>query len=146
MWQEPIFDRTYNDAIYARTQKSKTETELKGSFDFRTANRIKNNLQYIDDILFREGFLQLLKQYEDFERSSDFRSPDFAKLVTNLTSVVENYYTYISSPNLPTYKLTEKLKYDTINSIEKLIFDINELIYKMIDAYIYCGEIESGDV
>lgn len=141
-----IFDRTQNDvdtAILLRDTKVKnfetlTESEIatleKGTLTINTLNRIENKQQAIK-VLFDNIAINVDIQNKVWDGTEIFDKANFERILKNLNILVENFCVYKNTPSVPSISY----HFEDINSIEKILFDLEELYNKALKSFIYCG-------
>ena len=141
-----IFDRTQNDvdtAILLRDTKVKkfemlTESEIatleKGTLTINTLNRIENKQQAIK-VLFDNIAINVDIQNKVWDGTEIFDKANFERILKNLNILVENFCVYKNTPSVPSISY----HFEDINSIEKILFDLEELYNKALKSFVYCG-------
>lgn len=131
-----IYDRTSRD-LYDRTNKA--------YYNASDLNRVETATEYI---------ARLLKVYSYFKNElvckknwvvTDFPAEvEMNRYLGNIQKLIDSFHLKKDSPALP--KSMNNLDIYTANDIEKILYDLNELIENMISQFYYCGEIYSGEV
>ena len=141
-----IFDRTQNDvdtAILLRDTKVKkfemlTESEIatleKGTLTINTLNRIENKQIEIAE-LFSNLSINVDIENKNWEETQIFNRVEFQRILDNLNVLVKSFCVYRNTPNVPRFSY----HFEDINSIEKILFDLEELYNKALKSFIYCG-------
>lgn len=146
-----IFDRTQNDvdtAILLRDTKVKkfealTESEIatleKGTLTINTLNRIENKLAELQTLLnsmvyFTEEFTSTTWAYSDY-----FHQSDFDKMLDSINKLKNAFYVSVTDVPNDNYR-----HFKTINSVEKILYNIESLIGIMKSNYRKCGTFECG--
>ena len=141
-----IFDRTQNDvdtAILLRDTKVKkfemlTESEIatleKGTLTINTLNRIENKQIEIAE-LFSNLSINVDIENKNWEETQTFNRVEFQRILDNLNVLVKSFCVYRNTPNVPRVSY----HFEDINSIEKILFDLEELYNKALKSFIYCG-------
>lgn len=137
-WVSPIFDRTYNDVLYAiekinewKESASPTTTDLKACLNYGDLNRIEGNLDYLQNEFNNVGY-SITLTIKTWSDSGLPNIDDFDRIIGNITTL----YSQITTP--PTMP-SNMVNYEDINKMEKLIFDIKVLLEDMISEYQKCG-------
>lgn len=149
-WRNPVFDRTNEDVISAKTQISEWiaaiqngetfETyELKGCLNLSDINRIEGNIEYLGDLLTKLGY-SVLVDIKVWEAKSIPTQRDINRILENLHRIIEAYFQQEGSPDIP-YNM---LRYSEINDIEENIFRIMGLIEAMMNSFQRSGAFYSG--
>lgn len=149
-----IFDRTQNDvnaAIHIREEKVQKFQELseeeiqtleKGTLTINSLNRIEEKQEELKN-LFEENFyfVEDIKNkswgYSDF-----FLQEDFDRILSNLEKLVKAYFVYANTPKIPD---SNYRKYQTINDVEKILYDLEVMIIDVKSNYRECGTFECGE-
>ena len=148
-----IFDRTAEDvekAIQIRAQKVQKSQELtnedvlaleRGTLTINTLNRIETrtgvlNELFEEDKYFVEDIITKLWDYTDF-----FKQVDFDRIVENVKKLVKAYIVYDYTPQIKDNNFS---KYQTLNTIEKILHDLDVMISDVKSHYRECGAYECG--
>ena len=67
-----------------------------------------------------------------------------ARILVNLTNMRNAFYVKPTTPSVPNIDLNTPLIYNDINSIERILNDINELTQYMENNFVYSGVANSG--
>lgn len=131
--------------IYDRTTKDLYDKADKAYYNASDLNRVETATEYI---------AKLLKLYSYFKSDlvckKDWLMSDFPtenemnRYLSNIQKLIDSFYLKEDSPSLP-----ESMNYLDIkkaNNIEKVLYDLNNLIENMISQFNYCGEIYAGEV
>ncbi len=125
-WVEPIYDRTESDVVYARNNQSSISTELKGSMDYRTLNRIEGNTIVVSEKLNSYGYANQISTKTDWDRNDVMGLSEINRIESNINLLQEVFLDYKAN-SLQSISFTTPITYDIINSIEKMIYDTNAL-------------------
>ena len=146
-----IFDRTQNDvdaAIRLRNEKVKkieslTEEEVKtlerGTITINTLNRIENKQREIVE-LFSNLSINVSIENKTWGVNQIFNESEFERILENLNILVSSFSVYSNTPSVPKISYY----YADINSIEKILFDLEELYNKALKSFLYCGTLYCG--
>lgn len=146
-----IFERTQNDvdtAILLRNTKVKkfemlTESEIatleKGTLTINTLNRIENKQQEIKE-LFSNIAINVDIQNKVWDGTEIFDKANFERILQNLNILIGNFCVYRNTPSVPSVSYY----FEDINSIEKILFDLEELYEKTLQSFRYCGTLYCG--
>ncbi len=146
-----IFDRTQTDV---NTAKTLIETKVKkfitltdaeattlerGTLTINTLNRIESKLAELQTLLnsmgyFTEEFTSSTWTYSDY-----FHQSDFDKMLNSLNKLKNAFFVSVTDVPNDNYR-----QYQTINSVEKILYDIERLIGVMKNNYRKCGTFECG--
>lgn len=144
-WAEPVTDRTKEDVdkviSYNRIgwkslsdeQKKEWSDGLKGALNLKDINRIKNNVQIVADML---GVDIQQDTMSEFVTESFFNA-----LRAEIISIREKAPVHFDTPAVPTTPLND---YQKINDIEKILYDIHDILSD--NPHYYAGtEIYAGE-
>ena len=141
-----IFDRTQEDvdtAVRLRNEKVKefknlTSEEIntleRGTITINTLNRIENKQQERNE-LFSNIAINVDIQNKVWDSTEIFDRSNFERILQNLNILIENFCVYRNTPSVPRVSY----HFEDINSIEKILFDLEELYNKALKSFIYCG-------
>lgn len=151
-----ITDRTSEDvdrAIYLINQwnnrliTSEEITEyfngLKGVYTTADLNRVGSALKYINDRLTECGYNITVESRSDWQMNEYFTSSNFSVYLSDIEEIRSALATLSTTPKTPTL---DKFDYNKANDIEKILLDVDFLITKTMDNWIYSGEVASGEV
>ena len=148
-----IFDRTQNDIEAARNlieTKVKTFGELtadeilsleRGTLTINTLNRIEEKQIELNELINAEGnyntnIINRLWSYTDI-----FDEANFSRIVTNCEVLKKAFFEYTDTPATP----CAVYHFENINSIEKILFDLEKMIDDVKSRYRECGTFQCGE-
>ena len=146
-----IFDRTQEDvdtAVRLRNEKVKefknlTSEEIntleRGTITINTLNRIENKQQEIKE-LFSNIAINVDIQNKVWDSTEIFDKANFERILQNLNILIENFCIYRNTPSVPNVSYY----FEDINSIEKILFDLEQLYEKTLQSFRYCGTLYCG--
>lgn len=148
-----IFDRTRQDvenAVRIRAQKvqnglelSEQEVEIleRGTLTINALNRIEQKQDYLKQVFNGMGYFNVGTLNKAWSAQDIFKGEDFKRITNNLDILKEAFFVYSNTPNTPepTYY------YETINSIEKILNDLDLMIYDVQSKYRFCGTFNCGE-
>lgn len=137
-----IFDRTASDVEYARNNPS-AEEWLKGCYNYIDLNRVEEWCKYLSDLLNSYGYVNLINEKTDWNVNDIQTVEQMARYLNNVKILMETFILKKDTPKLP--DTINKLTYSQANDIEKILYDINELIDKMEAIFRYSGTFYSGE-
>ena len=148
-----IYDRTQNDvkvAIRLRSEKVQNFIELndeeiaileKGFITINTINRIENKQSELKTLLNNIGYYNIDIYNKTWDKLDLLTENDLIRIVNNTISLRKAFFVYFNSPKNP----IAKYYYTEINSIEKILYDL-EIMEKYVRENFkecntfYCGE------
>lgn len=148
-----ITNRTISDvenAIRIRTEKVQTFQNLteddintleRGSITINTLNRIERKQEELKDILNEHGYYTGNIVNKTWNYTQIFDVTDFERIISNTNKLRNAFYVYSKTPKTPDVSYY----YEDINSLEKILVDIDEMIQQIDKTYIYCGTFECGE-
>ena len=149
-----IFDRTQNDvdtAILLRDTKVKkfetlTESEIatleKGTLTINTLNRIENKQEELKNLFNDMGYWNTPISTRQWAYADIFEGTQFDRILNNLEILIKAFFIYKNTPNVPDNNYR---KYQTINDVEKILYDLDVMINDVKSNYRECGTFESGE-
>ena len=148
-----IFDRTQNDvdtAIILRREKVQkfqalTESEIatleKGTLTINTLNRIETKQEELKNLLNDMGYWNTSITNKTWGENDIFNVDEFKRILDN-TNVLRNaFFVYKATPNTPPISY----HYNDINSLEKILYDLDMMINDVKSNYRECGTFECGE-
>lgn len=149
-----IFDRTQNDvdtAILLRDTKVKnfealTESEIatleKGTLTSNTLNRIENKQEELKNLFNDMGYWNTQITNKTWGENDIFNEDEFQRILDN-TNVLRNaFFVYKDTPNTPPISYY----WQDINSLEKILYDLDVMINDVKSNYRECGTFYCGEV
>ena len=148
-----IYDRTKKDvqnAIKIRSEKVQKFIALndeevaileKGFITINTINRIENKQSELKTLLNNIGYYNTDIYNKTWSESDIFTENDLIRIVNNVISLRKAFFVYFNSPPNP----IAKYHYTEINSIEKILYDLETMEkyvkenFKECNTF-YCGE------
>ena len=149
-----IFDRTQNDvdtAIILRREKVQTFQELsenevatleKGTLTINTLNRIESKQEELKSLFNDIGYWNTPISTRQWAYADIFEGTQFDRILNNLEILIKAFFIYKDTPNVPDNNYR---KYQTINDVEKIIYDLDVMINDVKSNYRECGTFESGE-
>ena len=149
-----ITDRTAADVENARIlrrtvlQAGQTLTDVqkaafeRGSATNEMLNRIESAQKTVADLLNDYSYYVKIVNKTDWQRNDIIQQAD-KRILSNLQKLKAAFYAYASTPSVPSYLYG----YSEANAAEKILVDIESLIYKMEASFIYSSnDIYSGGI
>lgn len=158
-----ITDRTQQDideAIRLRNEKIKfdpitmqptnleelTEEERlhlqKGTFNVEDLNRIENKQNELKNLFTDMGYWNTPTENKtDWTTDDIFTKADFQRIIDNENILRNAFFTYkdtLATPGI-------SFHYEDINSLEKILFDLDVMINDVKSNYRECGAFECGE-
>lgn len=148
-----IFDRTQSDVNFAKNIR---ETKLKkfstlsdsdisvlekGFFTLNTINRIENKQKELKQLLNTLGYLNISIVNKTWALGDDFSENDFQRIIDNENLLRESFFVYSYTPATPGISFY----FEDINSLEKILYDIENMIDDVKNNYRICGTFECGE-
>lgn len=146
-WTTPVFDRTQADVDAAirqivdwKANGFTTTVELKGCMNTSDINRIENNIQFLSDTLTSLYYFSEVDT-KTWNRSMLPTISEIERILRNMKTLIDSYYKEDGSPDLP----ATMLSFEDINSIERNLYLIKEMIDSMQASYRQCGTFQCGE-
>ena len=148
-----IFDRTQNDvdtAILLRDTKVKkfetlTESEIatleKGMLTINTLNRIETKQEELKNLFNDMGYWNTPITNKTWGDNDIFNADEFQRIIDNTNVLRKAFFVYKATPNTPPISYY----WDDINSLEKILYDLDVMINDVKSLYRECGAFESGE-
>ena len=148
-----IFDRTQNDvntAILLRDTKVKnfetlTESEIvtleKGTITINTLNRIENKQEELKNLFNDMGYWNTPTTNRVWGENDIFNVNEFQRILDNTTILRTAFLVYADTPDTPPISY----HWRDINSLEKILYDLDVMIDDIKNNYRRCGTFESGE-
>ena len=148
-----IFDRTQNDvdtAIILRDTKVKkfealTESDIatleKGMLTINTLNRIENKQDELKNLFNEMGYWDTPIINKTWGENDIFNADEFQRIIDNINVLRQAFFVYKDTPNTPPISY----HWQDINTLEKILFDLDVMINDVKANHRYCGEFECGE-
>ena len=117
---------------------------LKGSYNATDLNRVGKAMQYVADRLNSFGYAVSISPKVDWVEADSPSPPNMALYLSNLAVLRNAFAVMQSTPNAPTDM--ERLTVGEANNIEKILVDIDFLLAKSAQAWVYSGDVFTGEV
>ena len=147
-----IYNRTQQDAenaIKIRSEKVKKFQELsaedikvleRGMITLNTLNRIEDKQDELRTILNNMGYWDTPVVSKNWDNTQIFDEAEFERILKNLDILRNAFYVYSDTPKTPKVSY----KFDDINAIEKILYDLEEMTNYVKNNYRECGDFECG--
>ena len=157
-----IFARTQNDVDTARiiiNEKVKfdpitmqptnldelTPTELetltKGTFNYTDLNRIEAKQEELKNLFNEIGYWNTPIINKTWGENDFFNEDEFQRIVDNTNILRQAFFVYKATPNTPPISYY----WDDINSLAKILYELDVMINDVKSNYRECGTFESGE-
>lgn len=149
-----IFNRTQSDvdtAINLIQEKVKkfqplTNEEIdileRGTMTINTLNRIEQKQEELKNLFNSMGYWNTnINNKTNWDLSDVFDGANFERIIHNLNVLREAFYTYKTTPSSP----MASYHYESINNLEKILYDLNLMIYDIKSQYRMCNTFECGE-
>lgn len=147
-----IYNRTQQDvenAIKIRSEKVQKFQELsaedikvleRGMITLNTLNRIEDKQDELRTILNNMGYWDTPVVSKNWDYTQIFDKAEFERILKNLDILRNAFYVYSDTPKTPKVSY----KFDDINAIEKILYDLEEMTNYVKNNYRECGDFECG--
>lgn len=119
---------------------SDIETLEKGTITINTLNRIENKQDELKEILNNMGYWNTPIVSKNWGYEQIFDKAEFERILKNLDILRDAFYVYSDTPKTPKVSY----KFDDINAIEKILYDLEEMSNYVKNNYRECGDFECG--
>lgn len=155
-----VFDRTEQDVADAKaiiklillngwdslssSQKATYLNGLKGAYNYTDLNRLENAISSVSQALNTYGYINKVNSKLDWGYAALPTTKDMARIKENIDNLRDAYYTYNSTPPTPAEGNLRFLDYVSANNLEKILYDVEEIAYKMVYSYRYSNTFYSN--
>lgn len=149
-----ITDRTQSDvdnALKIRYNKVKTfqglteddvNTLERGMLTINTLNRIEEKQEELANLINVIGYWNTpIENKTDWTDNDIFTEGEFQRIIDNENILRNAFFTYVDTPNTPNISF----HYEDINSLEKILVDLDVMINDVKSNYRECGNFECGE-
>jgi len=158
-WTTPIIDRSLSDveslllklsivntvgwSNLTVEQKNDWLLDNKGAFNSSDNDRVVNNILHLQNLL-NVGFgivVNLDPMLSGLSKSDYYTLSQFDAIRGNINKLTNASYKYASTPNV---NFSTTVNFQIMNDIEKVLFDLKEILEKIPIGFIYCGSFNCG--
>lgn len=132
------------ELIFDRTEDDIKNLTAKGHYNAVDLNRVGQAMQYIGNLLHNYGYSIKISPKTDWTMNDIPNQSEMNWYVHDLVALRNVIPVYTSTPTVPQHM--DKLTWQKANDVEKILFDLNEIITKMEKAWFYSGDLYSGDL
>lgn len=149
-----ITDRTQNDvdnALKIRYEKVKAFQTLseddvntleRGTLTINTLNRIEQKQDELKNLFNAMGYWNTgITNKIDWTSNDVFYEKDFQRIIDNENVLKRAFFTIADIPKTPDISF----HYEDINSLEKILYDLDVMINDVKSNYRICGTFECGE-
>ena len=149
-----IFNRTQDDVdasidIIKNTKNAEDLTleqrqQLeRGTLTINTLNRIENKQTELKKLFNSIGYYNVEVDNREWTYTDYFFPSDFERILINLESLKKAFFVYSTTPIVPDDNYR---RYQTINAVEKNLYDLDVMINDIKSRYRQCGTFQCGEV
>lgn len=148
-----IFDRNEDDIYNARTiindrvknflslTEEEEDTIRRGTFNSETINRILSGFVYVIERIKSIGYYGANIIEKNWENGEIYTASDFEELLKCAFDLESSFFSY----NGKTSDLKKEYSFQTINKIEKIIYDADKIYEYVYDNFRECGDLYCGE-
>lgn len=148
-----VFDRTAEDVELSKKiidEKIKkridlTEDDLyilsRGSMTIETLNRIENKQNELKNFFNSIGYWNVQIKNKHWSHDEIFDISSFKRILENTETLKKSFFTFNSTPKTP----TAKYHFSNLNDLEKILYDLEEMVMDVRSNYRECGNFYCGD-
>ena len=149
-----IYDRTKTDvdaALSIRADYVQQGTELtakqveqleRGTITINTLNRIENKQKSLKSLFNDMGYWNTPTTNKEWQYTDIFDEVNFRRIIDNLNILRNAFFVFKNTPNTPPISYY----WQDINSLEKILFDLDVMINDVKSRYRRCGTFRCGEV
>lgn len=149
-----IYDRTKSDvdaALSIRADYVQQGAELtakqveqleRGTITINTLNRIENKQKSLKSLFNAMGYWNTPTTNKEWQYTDIFDEVNFHRIINNLDILRGAFFVFKSTPKTPPVSY----HYEDINSLEKILFDLDVMINDVKSRYRRCGTFRCGEV
>lgn len=136
--------RVIDTLVTDRTPADVAARNSKGTYNHGDLNRVGEALRYLADLLNGYGYDIQVTAKQDWTENDAPSAGQMAQYLADLAAVRGALAVMEETPPVP--ETMEKLTWQTANSIEQILRDVDVLLTNMMAAWFYSGEVYSGEV
>lgn len=119
-------------------------SSLKGFYNASDLNRVGNAINYVAERFTEAGYLVQVSPRIDWTEADIPLQSDMKHYLADVSALRELVTTPVTTPPVPDDM--EGLTYIEANNIEQILLDLDDILTRMISAYIYSNEVYCGEV
>lgn len=148
------FDRTQKDVDTALLYLKKLQNGekittsgfsfiLRGTLNVIDLNRIEKKQKELQGLVNAKGYWNtpIENKDKDWEYTDIFYVDDFQRILDNTNILRQAFFVYKDTPNTPPISY----HYEDINALEKILYDLGEMVKDVEDHYRQCGDFKCGE-
>ena len=130
-------NKKYLNGTITDAEKAEWMSGLKGAINYTDLNRIESNCGIVAE------HIAIVVQTKTWKRNDIPRVSDFLRIRNNVEKIRASYAALSTTPTTPIQPINTFQKW---NDIEKILYDIDTVYHRTMDAFVYCGEdVYSGE-
>lgn len=134
----------FSSLITDRTQADVSNKTNKGFYGADDLNRVSAAVEYIVELLLKEGYVVPVKIKKDWQESDYPNRTELESYRQNIVALRDAIAVMKSTP--PTPESMIGLDYIGANTIEQILVDIDFLIPKMKQSKFFSGDLYSAEI
>lgn len=134
----------FSSLITDRTQADVNNKTNKGFYGPNDLNRVDAAVEYIVELLLKEGYVVPVKIKKDWQESDYPNRTELESYRQNIVALRDTIAVMKSTP--PTPESMIGLDYIGANTIEQILVDIDFLIPKMKQSNFFSGDLYSAEI
>lgn len=148
-----IFNRTQEDVDevldirkkYVEQGYSFTDEQIqqleRGTITINTLNRIETKQDKLKGLFNDMGYWNTQVINKEWNYTQIFDVVEFQRIIDNLSVLRNAFFVYKDTPNIPPVSY----HYNDINALEKILYDLDDMINDVKNHYKECGTFECGE-
>ncbi len=129
--------------IYDRTLEDIAQKTAKGYYNYGDINRIESWCEEIASVLNTYNYFVTIQTKTNWTRNDFLTAGDINRIKANIDLLKSTYYVYLDTPTL---SYGNNMDYVEANKIEKILYDLDSLLNKMIASFRKCGTFFCGEM
>lgn len=121
--------------------EAEIETLERGTLTLNTLNRIEMNQDALKRIFNKMGYWDVSITTNQWERTQVFDKTELERLFENTQILKKGFFVYNNTPVL----LPALYHWENINSLEKILYDLEFMANDVVNNYKECGNFECGE-
>lgn len=116
----------------------------KGAYTHEDLNRVENAVQYVAGRLVEFGYLAAPLKTESWTVEDKPNADDFARYLHNVALLRDAITVWKNTPEAPLTMVGFDV--DKANALEQILIDIDQILDKIRDAWLYLGDLYLAEV
>lgn len=121
--------------------EAEVETLERGTLTINTLNRIETKQEELKNLFNSMGYWNVAIENKTWDYTQLFDGTEFQRIIDNTNKLREAFFTFSNTPSTP----KASYYFENINSLEKILYDLDVMINDVKSNYRECGNFVCGE-